>query len=217
MRNHSLATAKGAVDVETVVGQIESAVAQCFVPDHLSAEESYVDLTHSVRTMTNPNGVNEKSDPLYETLGCLVVSTKEMVGIGLGPKQLEAHFSDNLSPMSTSVGFSEAGNFSKSFSGPLSSSFTPDGSGEKPTVFPDCLEMPVAMSRSVLEGSFSVSQSIEASQVGDIQRKVFILVLIGKVFWAQIWGREGWFLKLRGRSLSKWCRGWLDHLFPSIC
>lgn len=158
---------------EIVVGQIEtmgslakpSVVAQCSASGGLSVEEPYADFTHSMRTMINLDGVHEKSAPQSETNGCLVVSSMEKVGIGLGPKQSEAHLVYNLSPMTTSPGFSEAGNCSKTYSGPFSSTFTPDGSGEKPTVFPSCLVMPVEMSRSDFEGSFSVSQSLEALQV----------------------------------------------------
>ncbi|KAF3954046.1 hypothetical protein CMV_020561 [Castanea mollissima] len=102
-------------------------------------------------------------------MGCLVESLMEKVGIGLGPKQSAAHSVYNLRSMTTSPGDSEAGECSNTYSGPFSSTSTPNGSGEKPTVFPNCLVMPVEMSRSDFEGSFSVSQLQVASQVGALQ------------------------------------------------
>lgn len=66
-----------------------SAVAQCSVSDGLSVEEPYVDFTHFVRPMTNPDGVSEKSVPL-------MVSSIEMMGIGLGLTQSKAHLDYNL-------------------------------------------------------------------------------------------------------------------------
>ena len=83
--------------------------------------------------------------------------------------------------MTTSPGFFEAGNFYKTYFGPFSSTFTPDGYGEKPMVFPSCLVMPVELSRSDVEGSFSVSQLLEASQVGVFGKWFSGLVLTGKV------------------------------------
>ena len=78
MRNQTSATAMGVGDCEIVVGQIEtmgslakpSVVAKCTIFDGFSVEESLTildkpdeDLTHSMRTMMNPNGDYEKSAP----------------------------------------------------------------------------------------------------------------------------------------------------------
>ncbi|KAK7848722.1 sodium/hydrogen exchanger 7 [Quercus suber] len=142
-----------------------SVVAQCSVSDGLSAEEPFADFTHSIRPMSNPDGVYVKSDPQPEIGGCPVVSLLGKVGIGLGLKQSEAHLVYKLRPMTTSPGFSEAGNYFNTYSGPSSSTFSPDGYGEKPMVSPSSFVLPVEMSRSDFEGSFPVSQSLEASQL----------------------------------------------------
>ena len=68
--------------------------------------------------------------------------------------------------MTTSPVNTEAGECSNIYSGPFS---TPNGSREKPKVFPNCLVMPVEMSRSNSKGSFSVSQSQVPSQVRALQ------------------------------------------------
>ena len=147
-----------------------SVLVQCSVSDGLSAEEPFADFTHSMRQMSNPNGVYVKLAPLPETVGCPVLSSLEKVGIGLGLKQSEAHLDYKLRLMTTSPGFSEAGNCSNTYPGPFFSTFSPDGFGEKPMVFPSCFVLLVEMSRSDFEGSFLVSQSLEALQVGDFQK-----------------------------------------------
>ena len=91
MRNQTSVTGVG--DCEIVVGQIEtmgslakpSAVAKCTISDGFSVEESLtildkpdVDLTHSMRTMMNPDGDHKKSAPQSETVGCLVESLVEV-------------------------------------------------------------------------------------------------------------------------------------------
>ncbi|KAK9988168.1 hypothetical protein SO802_028407 [Lithocarpus litseifolius] len=135
-----------------------SVVAKCTDLDGFSVEEPSTildkpeaDLTHSMRTTMKANGDYEK------IVGCLEESSLEKVGIGLGPKQSEAHDVYNLSPMTTSPFNTEAGECSNIYSGPFSSTSTPNRSGEKPTVFPNCLVTPVEMSWSDSEGSFSVS------------------------------------------------------------
>ncbi|KAF3950701.1 hypothetical protein CMV_023576 [Castanea mollissima] len=153
-----------------------SVVAKCTVFDGFSVEESSTildkpdaDLAHSMRTMLNPDGDDEKSTPQFEIVGCLVKSSMEKVGIGLGPKQSEVHCVYNLSPMTTSPSNSEVGECFNTYSGPFFSTSTPDGLGEKPTVFPNCLVMSVKMLRSDFERSFSVSQLQVALQVGALQ------------------------------------------------
>ena len=83
-----------------MVGQIKMlgslakplAVARCIVSDGFSVEE----------TMMNLDGVYKKSASQFEIVGCLVESSMEKMGTGLGPKQSEAHYVYNLSPMTTS-------------------------------------------------------------------------------------------------------------------
>ena len=58
------------------------------------------------------SGVYKKSASQSESAGCIGELSLEKVGIGLGLKQLEAHFVSYLSPMNTSPG---------NFSGPFSS------------------------------------------------------------------------------------------------
>ena len=93
VRNQSLVTTAGVGDCEIVVGQTEtmgslaepSVIAKCTVSDGFSVEESSTildkpdaDLTHSMRTMMNPDGDYEKSTPQSETVGCLVESSVEV-------------------------------------------------------------------------------------------------------------------------------------------
>ena len=116
--NHASVMAMGVDDGEIVVGQIETlgslakplVVARCTVSDGFSVEE----------TMLNPDSVYEKFASQSEIVGCLVELSLEMVGIGLGLKQLEAHYDYNLSLMNTSPG---------NFSGPFSSSLRSDFEG----------------------------------------------------------------------------------------
>ena len=64
------------------------------------------------------SGVYEKSASQSESAGCLGELSLEKVGIGLGLKQLEAHFVSYLSPTNTSPG-----NFSSPFSSTPRSDF----------------------------------------------------------------------------------------------
>ena len=178
VRNHSPATATGANVSEITAGHIEtmgslvmpSVLVQCSVSDGLSAEKPFADFTHSMRPMSNPDGVYVKPAPQPEPVGCPVVSLLEKVGIELGLKQSEAHLVYKLRPMTTSPGFSKAGNCSNTYLGPFFSTFSLNGFEEKPMVFPSCFVMSVEMSRSDFEGSFLVSQSLEALQVGAFQK-----------------------------------------------
>ena len=108
--NHALVTMLGVDDGELVVGQSKTlgslaeplAVARSSAFDGFSAEAS----------LSNPDGVYEKSMSLSESAGCLGASSLEKVGFGLGLELLEAHFFSYLSPMNISPG---------NFSGPFSS------------------------------------------------------------------------------------------------
>ena len=84
------------------------------------------------------------------------IEHKEKVGIGLGPRQLEAHSVYKLNPMTTSLGNSEAGECSNTYLGPFSSTSNPNGFGETTMVFPNCFGTMVVMSRSEIEGRLSV-------------------------------------------------------------
>nr|POE78701.1 hypothetical protein CFP56_53832 [Quercus suber] len=99
------------------------------------------------------------------------IEQKEEVGIGLGPKHLEAHYVSNLSPMNASPYHLEAGECSNTFLDPIPSTLNPDGLEENPTVSPFGVVMPIELSRS--EGSFLVSQLHVVSPATERQFDLF--------------------------------------------